>query len=206
MDFERLKLFSIVKVPFKDTSFIAARSGFSKQGGFEVYVENANYAEDIWDTLFEAGKSLNVAAGCPNGIERVEAGLLSYGNDMTIVNNPIECGLERFCKKGIDWRTGKVKPFIGDKALNEVMQNGVQQIIRSIEIDGRPVPPCMEPWPIDYKNKNVGQITSAAFSPDFKTNVALGMVSQECWNEGNQVNVKTPVGTRSAIIHEKSFI
>ena len=206
MDFGSAKLFSIVKVPFKDTSFIAARSGFSKQGGFEIYVENAKYAEDIWDAFFEAGKSLNVAAGCPNGIERVEAGLLSYGNDMTIINNPIECGLERFCKKGIDWSTGKVKPFIGDKALNEVMDNGVIQIIRSIEIDGGALPPCMEPWPVNYKNKNVGQITSAAFSPDFQTNVALGMISRECWNEGDQVYIKTPVGTRSAIIHEKSFI
>ena len=206
MDFESAKLFSIVKVPFKDTSFIAARSGFSKQGGFEIYVENARYAEDIWDTFFEAGKSLDVAAGCPNGIERVEAGLLSYGNDMTITNNPIECGLERFCKKGIDWQTGKMKPFIGDKALNEVIQNGAKQIIRSIEIEGRPLPACMEPWPIDYKNKNVGQITSAAFSPDFQTNVALGMISHECWNEGDQVNVQTPDGVRSAIIHAKSFI
>ena len=64
----------------------------------------------------------------------------------------------------------------------------------------------MEPWPIDYKNKNVGQVTSAAFSPDFQTNVALGMISRECWNEGDQVNVQTPDGVRSAIIHAKSFI
>ena len=63
MDFESAKLFSILKVPFKDTSFIAARSGFSKQGGFEIYVENAKYAEDIWDTFLKL-KSLNVAAGC----------------------------------------------------------------------------------------------------------------------------------------------
>ncbi len=206
MDFENVKLFSMVKVPFKDTSFIVARSGFSKQGGFEIYIENAKYAEDIWDAFFEAGKSLNVAAGCPNGIERVEAGLLSYGNDMTIINNPIECGLERFCKKGIDSHTGKVKHFIGDKALNDIMQNGVTQMIRSIEIDGGPVPPCIEPWPIDHKNKIVGQITSAAYSPDFQTNVALGMISQECWNEGDQINVHTPDGIRYAIVHENSFI
>ncbi|MFL2822902.1 MAG: dimethylsulfoniopropionate demethylase, partial [Paracoccaceae bacterium] len=58
MDFDTVKLFSIVRVPFKDTSFIAARSGFSKQGGFEIYVENSTYAEGLWDVFFEAGKSL----------------------------------------------------------------------------------------------------------------------------------------------------
>ena len=56
-----------------------------------------------------------------------------------------------------------MKPFIGDKALNEVIQNGAKQIIRSIEIEGRPLPTCMEPWPIDYKNKNVGQVTWLPF-------------------------------------------
>ena len=55
--------------------------------------------------------------------------------------------------------------------------------------NSRPLP-TMEPWPIDYKNKNVGQVTSAAFSPNFQTNVALGMISRECWNEGDQVNVQ----------------
>ena len=29
------------------------------------------------------------------------------------------------------------------------------------------------------------------------------MISRECWNEGDQVYVQTPVGTRSAIIHKK---
>ena len=206
MDFDTVKLFSIVRVPFKDTSFIAARSGFSKQGGFEIYVENSTYAEDLWDVFFEAGKSLDVSAGCPNGIERVEAGLLSYGNDMTINDNPIECGLENFCKKDIDWSTGKVKSFIGDKALKKVMEEGPKKIIRSIEMDGKPIPLCTEPWPVHFKNKKVGQITSAAFSPDFKTNVSLGMVSIEYSSGSSELEVETPDGTRLAKIHERSFI
>lgn len=200
MDFENIKLFSIVKVPFKDTSFIAARSGYSKQGGFEIYVEGSIYAEDLWDTFFEAGKPLDVAAGCPNGIERVEAGLLSYGNDMTIENNPIECGLEKFCSPLSE------KSYIGDKVLRKIMKTGPDKIIKSIEISGKPVPLCMEPWPLYFKDKKIGQITSAAFSPNFQTNVSLGMISIEYCNEGSDINVRTPDGTRSAKIHEKSFI
>ena len=51
----------------------------------------------LWNALMDAGKDLDVHAGCPNLIERVEGGLLSYGNDMTRENTPHECGLGKFC-------------------------------------------------------------------------------------------------------------
>ena len=54
----------------------------------------------LWDTLAAAGEDLQVRAGCPNLIERIESGLLSYGNDMTLDNNPLEAGLDRFFKLG----------------------------------------------------------------------------------------------------------
>ncbi len=40
-------------------------------------------------------RDLDVHAGCPNLIERIESGLLSYGNDMTDDNTPHECWLGR---------------------------------------------------------------------------------------------------------------
>ena len=53
-----------------------ARSGWSKQGGFEIYVDGFDYGMPLWNAFFEAGKDLNVRAGCPNLIERIEGGLL----------------------------------------------------------------------------------------------------------------------------------
>jgi dimethylsulfoniopropionate demethylase len=73
-----------------------ARSGFSKQGGFEVYIDRVDLCGQLWDALFEAGGDLNVRAGCPNGIERVESGLLSFGNDMDEFDTPFECGLDSY--------------------------------------------------------------------------------------------------------------
>ena len=32
----------------------------------------------------------------PNHIERIEGGLLSYGNDMDIGDNPFECGFDKY--------------------------------------------------------------------------------------------------------------
>ena len=39
--------------------------------------------EKLWDTLWEAGKKFNISPGCPNLIDRIEGGLMSYGNDIT---------------------------------------------------------------------------------------------------------------------------
>ena len=41
-------------------SFIIARSGWSKQGGFEVYVENTKSGLDLYDELFKLGKEFDV--------------------------------------------------------------------------------------------------------------------------------------------------
>ena len=49
-------------------------------------------------------------------------------------------------------------------------------------------------------------MTSCAWSPDFKTNVALGMIRMTHWDDGTRVEVETPGGMRSAVIREQSFI
>ncbi|MFK7942325.1 MAG: dimethylsulfoniopropionate demethylase, partial [Paracoccaceae bacterium] len=92
-----LRFFRFGEYQFQGTTQVIARSGYSKQGGFEIYLEGADLGMPLWNALFEAGKDLDVRAGCPNGIERIESGLLSYGNDMTDDNTPHECGLGRFC-------------------------------------------------------------------------------------------------------------
>ncbi|GIS89252.1 MAG: hypothetical protein CM1200mP18_19620 [Gammaproteobacteria bacterium] len=90
---------------------VIARSGWSHQGGFEIYLDGSQHGEALWDTLFEAGKGLDVRPGCPNLIERIEAGLLSYGNDMPINDTPFESGLGKYCNLGMP-------PGAGDMQLN----------------------------------------------------------------------------------------
>ena len=81
---------------FQGTPMYVARSGWSKQGGFEIYLPDASLGELLWDTLFNNGADLNVRAGCPQCNERLEAGLLSYGNDMDEFDTPFECGLDSY--------------------------------------------------------------------------------------------------------------
>ena len=179
---------------FEGRDMVVARSGYSKQGGFEIYVEGSDIGMPLWDALFAAGEDLNVRAGCPNAIERIEGGLLSYGNDMTDDNTPHECGLGRFCD------TQTAIGCIGRDALLRVVKEGPVQQIRAIAIDGDPVPPCDRAWPLYGGETRVGQVTSAAWSPDHHTNVAIGMVRMTHWDTGTRLKVETTDGLRDATV------
>ena len=48
--------------------------------------------------------------------------------------------------------------------------------------------------------------TSAAKSPDFGINVAIGMVRMTHWDEGTTVEVHTQDGPRAATVHEHFWL
>ena len=179
---------------FEGRDLVIARSGYSKQGGFEIYVEGSDIGMPLWNALFAAGEDLQVRAGCPNAIERIEGGLLSYGNDMTDDNTPHECGLGRFCD------TQTAIGCIGRDALLRVSKEGPVQQIRAIAIGGDKVPPCDRACPLYAGDTRVGQVTSAAWSPDFGTNVAIGMVRMTHWDTGTCLKVQTTDGLRDATV------
>ena len=149
----------------------------------------------LWDALMAAGADLGVRAGCPSTMERVEGGLLSYGNDMTRDNTPFECGLGKF--------VNSPKDYIGKAGL--LARSEPIQQIRPIEISGD-IPPITAAWPVTVGGKVVGQVTTATWSPDFKTNVSIGMVDKDHWDAGTALEVQTPIGPRAAVIKDKFWI
>ncbi|SHE67824.1 dimethylsulfoniopropionate demethylase [Ruegeria intermedia] len=195
-----IRFFKFDMFQFEGRDLAIARSGYSKQGGFEIYVEGGDIGMPLWNALFAAGEDLQVRAGCPNLIERIEGGLLSYGNDMTDDNTPHECGLGKFCN------THTAIGCIGRDALLRVAKEGPVQQIRPIAIEGDAVPPCDRPWPVYGDGKRVGQVTSATWSPDFQTNVSIGMLRLSHWDPGTRIEVETPDGMRSAVVQAKFWI
>ncbi|MBO6538001.1 MAG: dimethylsulfoniopropionate demethylase [Rhizobiaceae bacterium] len=191
-----IRFFRFAPFDFQGRSMVVARSGYSKQGGFEIYVEGEDMGMPLWNALMEAGRSMDVYAGCPNLIERIESGLLSYGNDMTDDNTPHECGLGRFCN------TQTAIGCIGRDALLRVANEGPIKQIRAMEIEGPVVPACDRWWPLKDGEKAVGRVSSAAWSPDFKTNVAIAMVRMTHWDDGTELTVETPTGLRPAKVRE----
>src|SRR6056297_2539917 len=191
-----IRFFRFAPLEFEGRPLVVARSGYSKQGGFEIYVEGADIAMPLWHALMEAGRDLDVHAGGPNLIERIESGLLSYGNDMTDDNTPHECGLGRFCN------TQSAVGCIGRDALLRVAKEGPVQQIRAIAIDGPPVPVCDRFWPLLAGGTEVGRISSAAWSPDFDTNVAIGMVRMTHWDAGTELRITAPDGERRGVVQD----
>ena len=68
-----LKFFNFNYFDFEGSKHLIARSGWSKQGGFEIYVENTESGLKLYDEMFKVGKEFNVKPGCPNLIERIES-------------------------------------------------------------------------------------------------------------------------------------
>ena len=194
-----IKFFRYKRLAFEDTEFVVARSGWSKQGGFEIYVDGAEYGMPLWYRLFDAGEDLNVRAGCPNLIERIEGGLLSYGSDMRRENTPVEAGLARFCNSPED--------YIGKSVIEEQKTQGPNQILRPLAIDGSgDLPHNASGWDVYADEKQVGLIASAVWSPDFNTNVSIGMIDREHWEPGTVLHVDTGAEVRSATVQEKFWI
>ena len=192
-----VRFFRFGYFPFRDQELLITRSGYSKQGGFEIYLEGSTLAMPLWEALFAAGEDLEVRAGCPNLIERIEGGLLSYGNDMTDDNTPLECGLEKMCSP--ETAIG----CIGRDALLRVAQTGPVQQIRPLEITGGRVPLCDRAWPLKDGDKVVGQVTSAVWSPDFEVNVAIGMVRMTHWDAGTRLKVESHEGTFDVTVRDE---
>ena len=186
-----LKFFHFGEYSFEGRKLVIARSGYSRQGGFEIYLDQTAMGGKLWDTLWEAGKDLDVSPGCPNLIERVEGGLLSYGNEMTRGNNPLECNLERYCN--LD---GTID-CVGMTRLREVAKKGIQQRIRGIVFEGEASPPCGFPWPLIHDAQKAGYTTTVVWSPRLKTNLALAMVRKEFWETNQELLVELPDGTLS---------
>ncbi len=198
-DIVNTKFFRHKSITFQGKEMIIARSGWSHQGGFELYLDGFEYGEPLWDTLFKAGEDLDVRAGCPNTIERIEGGLMSFGSDITMDHTPFEACLGKYCN------LQTATDCLGHSALME--QQYPTRQIRPVEIDGPPVPGIAELWPLkDADGNAAGNVSSAAWSPDFQTNVAIAMVNKAYWRAGTELKVDTPVGVRGALIKEKFWI
>ena len=194
-----IKFFRYKKLQFLDQKFVVARSGWSKQGGVEVYVEGTEYGMPLWNAFFEAGKDLNVRAGCPNLIERIEGGLLSFGSDMTRQDTPVEAGLAKFCNAPNE--------YLGKATIEKQKREGPDRIIRPITISGDDdLPHNANGWKVLFEHKQVGLIASAAWSPDFRTNVAIGMIDRDHWDPGTVLNVDTGADIRLIEVQDKFWI
>ncbi|MEM7299917.1 MAG: dimethylsulfoniopropionate demethylase [Pseudomonadota bacterium] len=173
---------------FEGTNQLVARSGYSKQGGFEIYLNGSHLGERLWDAIWNAGEPYKIRAGCPNLAERIEAGLLSYGNEFTLENNPLECGLAQYCSLDND-----IDSLAAD-ALRTITEEGVERLMRGVLFDPPSDTHIAQPWPVLAGERQVGQVTSGTRSPRLERHVGLSMIDRGFWRAGQKVRVLDPNG------------
>jgi dimethylsulfoniopropionate demethylase len=167
-----LKFFGFDYYNFKGVKHLIARSGWSKQGGFEVYVENTQSGLDLYDQLFEMGKEFNVKPGCPNLIERIESGLLSYGNDFDNNDNPFECGFEKYVS--LDSNIN----FLGKDKLKKIKSEGIKKKLMGVEIEAKNISLTGSVDIMNNDGKSIGELRSACYSPHFKKAIGIAMIKE----------------------------
>ena len=178
-----LKFFGFDYYTFKENKFLIARSGWSKQGGYEVYVENRKAGQMLYDELFSAGKEFSVEPGCPNLIERIESSLLSAGNDFDSEDNPYECGFDKYIDVDSDIN------YLGKKALIKISKEGINKKLMGVLIEMDKIE-VTESIPLYNNNNIVGDLRSGTYSPNLKKVVGIAMVKKEYWDKKTPIELK----------------
>jgi len=167
-----IKFFGFDYFEFSGAQHLIARSGWSKQGGYEIYVENIESGLALYDKLFEVGKEFNVKPGCPNLIERIESALLSYGNDMDNNDNPLECGLDKYVN--LDTEVN----FLGKEKLKEIRTKGITRKLMGVIIESKEINVSKSINLTNDKNSKIGELRSGVYSPHFKKVIGIAMLDK----------------------------
>ncbi len=180
---------------------VVTRTGWTAEVGFEIYLRDGTRGEELWDRVLEAGKPYDIKPAGPSEIRRIEAGILNYGSDMTLENNPFEVGLGWLVDEG------KEADFIGKQSLRRIKAEGVRQKLVGIELhDTKPIEWLPEFWPVEVGGRPVGRVTALIHSPRLEKNIGYAMVPIEHARLGTKLTVATPRGDRPATVVKKPFI
>ncbi len=159
-----------------------ARTGYTGEDGFEVY-SNIDDIGAIWDAIYEAGQEYGLEAiglGARDTL-RLEARMPLYGNEMDDVITPLEAGL--------GWAVKLDKgDFVGRDKLAAQKEAGVPRKTVGFLIEGRSAAPRSH-YPLSVDGREVGFVTSGAFSPTLDQNLGLGLVEADVAGIGKPIDV-----------------
>ncbi len=171
-----------------DIPMMLARSGWSKQGGFEIYLMDSYRGDELWDRVREAGQPYGIGPGAPNFQERVESGLLSWGGDTDDETNPFEVRMTRFVDLDAP------DDVIGIQALRRIKEEGPRRWQLGVKLAHEEPLPSLDQWSeIRMGDMLVGHVTAHAFSPKLQQNIGLCLVSRAA-KPGDTVDVTLSTG------------
>lgn len=186
----QMKYYDCVPVKVNGCDAVVTASGFSTELGYEIYLRDATVnAEKMWSHMLECGTKHHLKVIAPGHHRRIEAGLMSYNQDIDWEVNPYECGM--------GWQVDLKRDddFIGKKALAKVNSEGATHKLAGLRMGGKPI----EWYNSDFyhvfdkeKKELVGYVTSAWYSPTQGCNIAMAMLPVGYTDFGTRLGVALP--------------
>jgi aminomethyltransferase len=160
----------------------AARTGYTGEDGFEIFVENEG-APEVWSALLETGRThglVPVGLGARDTL-RLEACLRLYGNDIDESTNPLEAGLGFTVKLDAG-------DFLGRDALVRIKAEGLSRKLVGLEMIGKGI--ARHGYPVLSDGEPVGIVTSGGPCPSLNKNLGLCYVPVSLARVGQRVDIE----------------
>jgi aminomethyltransferase len=160
-----------------------ARTGYTGEDGFEVFVETARTGE-LWDAMLDAVRGVD---GGPVGLGardtlRLEAGMPLYGNELDLTTTPYDAGLGRVVK------LDKPNDFVGRAALEKAAADGPKRRLVGLTVEGRGI--ARHGYPVDAGDRRTGVVTSGTQSPTLAMPIAMAYVAPSDAEPGTMVEIE----------------
>ena len=186
VNFDDMPFYGLAEAKVGGRSCIISQSGFSGEAGYEIYLrESTLYAEDMWNAVLEAGKKHKLMVIAPAHHRRIQAGILSWGQDMDYQHNPFQCNLGYQVSLSGKGEWNKKSDYVGKKVLEQMrddIRDGKKpyklQLV-GMELGGKPIEEyAPDFWLISGEGggEPIGFVTSPWYHPEKKTNIAMGYV------------------------------
>lgn len=176
------------------------RSGWSKQGGFEIYLKDFSQGTKLWNLFKEAGQPWGIGPGAPATAERTESGLVSVGGDTDDHTNPFEVRLDKYVDLDVQ------DDVVGIKALRQIKRDGVKRHQLGLILEGNtPAPLGFRREDILVKGRKVGMMTNCVWSPRLKANIGYALIAVE-HAIGDEVEIARPAGITAAKLVALPFL
>ena len=175
-DLNQLKPFGIAYYTFNGAPLMVSRTGFTGDLGYEVWIA-PEHAEALWDQLFELGRDylIKPIGSYALDIARIEAGFLQAHVDFVPAEEVVRPGRARSpLELGLEWLVDFKKPlFNGRSALLQEKAKGSRYRFALLDVEGNK--PAHHSF-ILKGDQQVGTVTSAAWCPTAKSNLAYAQI------------------------------
>ena len=198
VDLDALRYYAIAEGTVAGIPALVARTGYTGEDGFEVFVETARTGE-LWDGLLVATLAHD---GMPVGLGardtlRLEAGMPLYGNELDRTTTPYDAGLGRVVK------LGKAGDFVGRAALEKANREGPARRLVGLVVEGRGI--ARHGYPVHVGERLSGAVTSGTQSPTLGVPIAMAYVAPADGEPGTVVDVEIRDGRVPARVVELPF-